>query len=314
MAHPRFITSVLVLAMVTSLDARNPVFRSGVDMVPLTVTVTDAAGRFKRGLTETDFAILEDGIPQTLSFFANDRVPLDVALVMDTSSSMGPVLPLLKTAARGLVRTLHEGDRTTIVDVKGLIRAPLPLTDDPASLEKAIEGLTASGSTAMYDGVYIALTAFERDRRDSPAPRRQALVLFSDGLDNASHVTFDAMKDLARRADVTIYTIAFGLNAAATARGVLGKQMFEAAYTMRTLASEAGGRGFTPATAVELPAVYNAIAEELANQYQVGYVPNRPCGDGGFRQVAVRIVPPTSAIARTRMGYVAAPTAVEVAR
>src|SRR4029453_9595186 len=171
----------------------------------------------------------------------------------ERAHSMGSVLPMLKTAARGLVHSLRAGDGATIVDVKGSVRAPLLQADDHASVEAAIEGLTASGATAMYDGVYIALTTFEQERRRAPALRRQALVVFSDGLDNASHVTFDAMKDLARRADVTIYTIALGLNTASSSRSVLGKQTFEAAYTMRTLAPDAGGRAFAPAPRPQPP-------------------------------------------------------------
>ena len=134
------------------------------------------------------------------------------------------------------------------------------------------------------------------------------MVLFSDGLDNASHVTADAMKDLARRVDVTIYTVALGQKAhEAIAIEAEKQSLWEAAYTMRTLATEAGGRGFSPTTARELPAIYDAIRQELASQYQVGYVPSRPFGDSRFRQVSVRVLPPTSAVARTRLGYIAAP-------
>lgn len=198
----------LSLAGPERIDAHNSVFKSGVDMVPLTVTATDTAGNYRTGLTETDFVVFEDGVQQTLSFFAKDHVPVDVAFVIDTSASMQSDLPLFKQAAHGLVRLLREGDRGAVVDVKNSVRAPQSLTDDHARVEAAIDGLRASGSTAMYDGVYTALKEFERERRHHPDVRRQAHVLLSDGLDNASHLTFEATTDLARRLDISIYTIA----------------------------------------------------------------------------------------------------------
>ena len=97
------IASVVILTLIR-VNAQDAPFKSGIDMVPLTVTVTDGAGNYKTGLSQGDFAVLEDGVPQTLSFFASDEVPVDVALVMDTSSSMAPVMPMLQSAARGKIR------------------------------------------------------------------------------------------------------------------------------------------------------------------------------------------------------------------
>jgi hypothetical protein len=79
-----------------------------------------------------------------------------------------------------------------------------------------------------------------------------------------------------------------------------------AMYTMRALAQDAGGRIFFPTAATELPAVYGAIAQELASQYDLGYVPAKPGGDGAFRRIAVRVLPPASGVARTRSGYLVA--------
>jgi Ca-activated chloride channel family protein len=296
------------------VDAQGPVFKSGVDMVPLTVTVTDAAGHYKAGLTETDFGVFEDGVPQTLSFFAKDQVPVDVALVIDTSSSMLGDLSLVKQAARGLVRLFRDGDRGAVIDVKDSIRAPQALTSDQARVEAAIQALRASGSTAMYDGVYTALKAFERERRLHPEVRRQALVLLSDGLDNSSHLTFDATTDLARRLDVSIYTIALRGAAALVPAIQQERELREATWAMRALASEAGGRVFFPKAASELPTIYREIGQELASQYQVGYVPARPLGDGTFRRVSVRVLSQANTIARTRSGYLAVRTSTPMGR
>jgi len=286
--------------------AQQATFKSGVDMVPLTVTVTDVKGRHITGLAGGDFTVLEDGVEQPLAFFASGDVPVDVALVIDTSSSIGPDLPLVQKAACGLVRTLRAADRAAVVEVKDTVRIPQPLTSNRGQIETTIRALRASGNTALYDGLYIMLREFDRARRESPDIRRQALVLLSDGLDNTSHLLFDDVMQLARRVGVSIYVIALRGQTVPLRRDEQHESVLRADYAMRTVAHEAGGRAFFPRTAQELPAIYDAIALELASQYELGYVPVAAGADGGFRRVAVRLA--THGLARTRSGYYAAPT------
>ena len=101
----------LVIRLIVPLDAQGPAFKSGVAMVPLTVTVTDTTGKHLTGLTGNDFTVFEDGVEQPLSFFACDEVPVDVALVIDTSGSMRADLALVQSAALGLVGKLRASDR-----------------------------------------------------------------------------------------------------------------------------------------------------------------------------------------------------------
>ena len=119
------------------------------------------------------------------------------------------------------------------------------------------------------------------------------LILLSDGVDNASHVTFDAVIDLIRRLDVNIYTITLKGGVVGTAKALASPEMLQAAYAMRALATEAGGRAFFPTAAIELPSIYQAISNELAFQYVLGYVPMRP-PDGQFRRVSIRVLPPAA--------------------
>ena len=286
--------------------AQSATFKSGVDMVPLTVTVTDSTGRYVSGLTSHDFAVFEDGVAQSLSFFAFDEVPVDVALVVDTSDSMQADLPLVQSAANGLVRKLRASDRGAVVEVKDSAGIPQPFTTDRASIERAILGLKTSGSTALYDGLYVVLKEFERERRGTLQVRRQALVLLSDGLDNRSHLAFEDVIDLARRVDVSIYVIALRGDVALTPRAELDGSILQAEYTMGAVARESGGRTFFPKSARELPGIYSAIAQELASQYELGYMPARPGGDGAFRRVMVRVSPAANGLARTRSGYYSA--------
>jgi len=296
------LVGVLTLGRSSDADAQS-VFRSRVDMVPLTVTVTDSAGRYVSGLTERDFAVFEDGVRQSLSFFASERLPVDVALVLDVSASMSTAMPLVRQAADGLIRALRTGDRAAVVAVNTSVGMPQRFTADHERAAAAIAALHCTGSTAVYDGVYITLKEFARERRDRTEVRRQVLVLLSDGLDNASHVSADEMADLARRVGASIYVVALK-DPTLQAQGALPEfEQQRATYAIRALAQDAGGRIFFPTATSELPAVYGAIARELANQYDLGYVPARPGGDGAFRRIGVRVLPPASGIARTRSGY-----------
>ena len=285
------------------VEAQSATFRSGVDMVPLTVTVTDATGKYVTGLTGNDFTVFEDGVEQSLSFFASQDVPVDVALVLDTSGSMRPDLPLVQSAASGLVRTLRASDRGAIVEVREAARIPQPFTSDRALIERSLRALSTAGSTALYDGIYVVLKEFERERAASLQIRRQVVVLLSDGIDTRSHLAFEDVIALARRVGVNIYAIALRGNMAP--RDQRDTVVLRAEYTMGAVARESGGRSFFPTTARDLPAIYQAIAQELASQYELGYMPARPGGDGAFRRVMVRVPPRTSALARTRSGYYA---------
>jgi VWFA-related protein len=298
---------LLAVAVPRDASAQGRVFKSGVDMVALTVTVTDAKGRCVTGLTADSFAVLENGVQQAVSLFGSAEIPVDVALVLDTSGSMSNAMPVVKNAARAVVDRLRPGDRAAIIDVKERTRIPQALTEDRASVISAVNAVSPSGSTALYDGVYTSLREFERVRREPRELRRQALVVLSDGVDTSSHVTFDDVTTLARTLDVTIYTIALrdANEAVRKRREMLSERVRRATWEMRTLATETGGLVFFPTVAAELQGIYDTIARELTNQYALAYVSSVPHLDGAFRRVALKLLPPAQGVARTRSGYVA---------
>ena len=171
---------VLCLLVVTAPHesaGQGSVFKTGVEMVALTVTVTDANGQCVSGLTADDFAVFEDGIQQTVTLFGSEEIPVDVALILDTSSSMHHALPIAKTAAQALVDRLRPADRAALIDVKGSTTIPLPFTDDRGRVAAAVTAMSARGTTALYDGVYVSLREFERERRQRPEMRRHALIV-----------------------------------------------------------------------------------------------------------------------------------------
>jgi Ca-activated chloride channel family protein len=305
---------IATLGVPATLGAQKAAFKSGVEMVPLTVTVTDTKGKYVTGLTGNDFEVFEDGVHQDVAFFATDEVPLDVALLVDTSTSMSSDLPMVKSAATGLVARLRATDRASVIDVKGSSSMAQALTSDRQSLGRAIQSLSASGETAVYDAVYVVLRDLEVARRAAAQVRRQAIVLLTDGIDTRSRLAFEDVLDLARRANVSIYVVALKSALAQTPRSQLPGEILRSDYALKSVTRESGGRLFEPKTAADLPHIYSAIAEELFSQYDLGYMPLRAVGDGDFRRVMVRLLPQTHAVARTRSGYIAPSTRGAMAR
>lgn len=290
---------LLALGLTSHVQAQGSIFKSAVEVVPLTVTVTDAKGKYVKNLVETDFSVLEEGVRQSLAFFANEPVPIDLALTIDASASMARQLPIVRKAAGALVDSLRGGDRATVVTIKNAVGVALPLTADRPRIDAAIRDLSASGGTALYDGVYVVLKELERAR--IAEIRRRVLVLLSDGLDTASRLSADDMLALARRAGVGIYVIAMPAPSNLPRNRQDGSAL-QAEYAMRTLARDTGARSFFPERVEELPAIYREIAHELANQYELGYLPSRSGTPGSFKRVTVHV---ENAIARTRSGYYA---------
>ena len=119
------------------------IFRSGVDLVALNVVVTDGAAKFVSGLDSKDFAVYEDGVKQDVTFFAATSIPLDLAILLDTSASMSDKMSEVQQAATGFAATLRPGDRAMIVDIKDATRILQPLTGDIDAAKAAIAATKA---------------------------------------------------------------------------------------------------------------------------------------------------------------------------
>jgi Ca-activated chloride channel family protein len=282
------------------------VFRSGSALVALNVTVQDNGAKYVAGLQPADFAIYEDGVKQDVRFFESTAVPVDLIVLIDSSSSMGDKMDLVHEAAAGFLTTLRDGDRGAVVTFADSVQVAEPLTGDRARLDKAVRATVAHGSTSLNNAVYIALKQFGQSARQVSNVRRQAIVVLSDGEDTSSLVSFEDVLAVARRTGVNIYTVSLQSKYAASRQDQQGGRRYfsESDYSMKALARETGAQSFFPAPA-ELKTVYGAIASELANQYSIGYVPANARLDGRFRRVIVQIVTKPELRSRTRPGYTA---------
>ena len=285
---------------------RTATFKGAVDLVALNVVVVDGREQFVSGLTAENFAIYEDGVQQDVSFFAADELPLDLAMLLDTSASMQIKLPTAQQAAIRFASALRPIDRLVVVDVKETSRILAPLSPDLQAAKDAILSTFAEGGTALYNGLYATLKEMARQRRGETEMRRQAIVILSDGDDTSSLVSFDDVMELAKQSGISIYTIMLGSGTgSASSAAQRGERASRSEYGMKALAHETGARSFVALEVGDLAGVYKSIGQELASQYALAYTSNNQRRDGAFRRVIVRLVDRAGARPRTRSGYFA---------
>jgi len=206
-------------------------------------------------------------------------------------------LNTLQVAASNFVQRLKPTDVAQVIDFDSRVEIRQAFTSNQAELQTAINRISTGGSTSLHNAIYIALKELKKVKAQTEEDvRRQAIVVFSDGEDTSSLVSFDEVLDLAKRSETAVFTIA--LRGPDNQR----KGFREAEFVMRQLADETGGRAFFPERIEDLNGVYGQIADELASQYTVGYSPRNPRRDGAWRRVVVQVARP-NAVPRTKRGY-----------
>jgi Ca-activated chloride channel homolog len=296
-------------------DDPPPVFNSNLDLVKVTVTVRDQKGTLVSDLRPEDFVLVEDGHPQTLELFASavdanigidgtsgdvrtSALTLDLGLMMDTSSSMEPVLRLSQQAAiRFLDGVPRARDLLTIFFDRD-IRISRYDSEHQQGLFERILSTRGADMTALYDAVAVYLSRAE----DSSG--RKVAVIFSDGWDTASTVKFSELVDMVRASPVTIYSIGF------QAAGPTSLRTMKDSAVLRKLADMTGGAAFFPSSYQDLPAIYERILGDLGAQYVLGFESTNLTRDGKFRKIKVQVKRPGLRVVH-REGYFApaAPTA-----
>ena len=273
-------------------------FRGGVEIVSLSVTVTDGT-KYVTDVDEEVFEVFEDGVKQSLTFFSRVQHPTALAILLDTSNSMESRLETAQEAAIGFVNRMRPEDLATVIDFNSSVTIAQEFTSDIAKLDRAIRSTTVNGSTSLYNAIYISLKELKKERaRTAEEIRRQAIVVLSDGDDTTSLVEYEEVLDLAKRSETAIYAI--GLR-----QQEMGRPRFkEAEFVLRQLSQETGGRAFFPTAVSELPKIYEQISTELASQYSLAYSSKNPLRNGAWRRIVVRIAKP-GLTARTRQGYYA---------
>jgi Ca-activated chloride channel homolog len=286
---------VTFAVFVNSVVPAGQSFRSRIDIVQVTVAVTDSEGRLITGLTKEDFQIFEDGNPQDITQFTDARVPVSLGVLLDASDSMRgqPIVDARDALDRFVGELLLGEDEALVATFNHRPRLAAPWTMPPSKTKDSLASLKPSGGTAIYDALASTSKLFEQRNHV-----RAAMVLISDGADTASdHSLLQALEDI-RRSDALVYAIAIDSVDAKESTRVNPE-------ALREITSLTGGYTEVVRTAADLGPATARIADELNKQYTLGYASSRP-PDGTWRSIRVRIIN-GKYFARARRGYYALP-------
>jgi Ca-activated chloride channel homolog len=293
----------------TADDKQSPQVQIPTTNVTLPVTVSDKNNRFVIDLKEADFQITEDKNPQAiLSFSPQSNLPIDVAMLMDTSNSVKPKLKFEKDAAYSFLETVLQTrrDRALFATFDSQVELHQDLTNRLDLLTKAIDKIKAQGATKMYDAIYSVCE--EKMMSPTSIGRRRVMVVITDGEDTDSERTLQEAIEIAQRSETTVYVIStksggfFGVQAGTVDR--------KEDKDLKRLAEDTGGRAFFTAEVIELEKSLTQITRELRNQYMIAYEPTNNNYDGKERRIEVKLPNHKGLKVRTKTGYKAIPRTV----
>lgn len=278
---------ILALTFATSgalAQIVQPTFSARVTQVEVYAAVVDEKGRAIKGLSEGDFTVYEDGVPQQISTFIGGEFPAAVALAIDRSFSMkGNQLTLARTAGKAFLGSLKADDRVMLISISGEVEVLAPLSLDREPALRALDALDPWSTTSLNDAIVRCLDLLEHETG------RRAVVVLSDGADRYSSATEADVLRRARQSDVMVYPIAIGR---------------ERPGMFAELASVTGGRSFHLREPRDLQSTLQAVVDDLRSQYLIGYEPTRPPRQEGddWRGITVKVNRPGATV-RARSGY-----------
>jgi Ca-activated chloride channel homolog len=275
----------------------SPVFSSRSDLVVLDVLVTTRNGTYVAGLGSDAFTIEEDGVRQTIQFFGEHDSPATVGLIVDSSGSMVSAGEGVIAAVAAFVETGNRDDEVFALAFNERVYSALPpdtpFTGDPRTLRDGLTGaFNPWGRTSLYDAMVGGFEYLARGSR-----QRKALVVVSDGGDNASRATLDDVVRISRASNTVIYAIGLSDPLEPEANPLILKRLAEAS----------GGNAFRPKNTRQISRDLRVIAQDIRNSYTIGYVSTNLQRDGRLRRIRVTAerAGQRDLRVRTREGYVA---------
>ena len=278
-------------------------FRTVNVRIPITVT-NEKTRRFVTDLKQEDFEVWEDKAKQEIaSFQALSDLPLDIAILMDTSNSVRSKLKFEKDAAVSFLQTMltSRKDRALFATFDSDVELHQDFTNRLDLLTKAIDKVKSQGSTRLYDAIYSVC----EEKMFAIQGRRRAMVIITDGADVISEHSLQDSIDFAQRSETVVFVIStksggfFGVE-----RGTVDSKEDK---VLKQLAEDTGGRAFFTSQVIELERSFSAIALELRSQYQLSYDPTNDNFDGKFRKIEVKVPSKKDLQLRTKKGYNAIP-------
>ena len=280
-------------------------------LVTIPVSVLDRTGRFVQGLRQPNFKIFEDGKEQQIGYFAQSDQPLTVILLLDTSPSAELRIQEIQNAAVSFVNQLKPNDKVLVIEFDHKVNVLSDITADRAKLQKAIRKADFGDGTSLYDAVENILL-----KRIPKIAGRKAIVMFTDGVDTTSYKADDASSiEDAERAETPVYTVYYDtlkdkkkpldddpLDEMAQ-RGTTPEEYQIGRKYLQTLTGKTGGRMYPATTAANLETAFAEIADELRQQYSIGYYPSETGKPGTRKTVRVEVNTPDATV-RARDSYV----------
>ncbi|MGH9530087.1 MAG: VWA domain-containing protein [Terriglobales bacterium] len=268
------------------------VFKTEVEEVVLHATVVDDKMRLITDLDRSAFTVFENNVPQTITSFRREDVPVAMGIVIDNSGSMREKRDKVNKAAINLVRASNPDDQVFVVNFNDEYYLDQDFTGDIKKLSNALEKVEARGGTALYD----ALVASADYMKKNSKLQKKVIFVVTDGEDNASTDTLEqAVRNLQQEGGPTVYAI-----------GLLGEEKARRARrALETIAERTGGIAFLPKTLDEVDEISRTVAHDIRSQYTIGYKPKTPKSAGGYRAIHVeaRAKGYKKLTVRTRTGY-----------
>ena len=274
--------------------------------VRLPITVTDKKGQFVSGLSQSDFLVLEDKVPQQIDSFSNEQnnnLPLYVGVLMDTSPSTAGKLKFEQESAMNFIQTVvrPRRDRVLFATFDDQINLRQDFTDRLELLDRAVFAVKNTGEkTALYDAIWQFC-----DEKMRSAQGRRALVVITDGDDTYSRADINDAIDIAQRTETTIFAISTKAGLSGSVPGVeAGTTKDHGDKGLDRLSEETGGIAFFTGDMLSLERSFTKIANELRSQYLITYRPSNDHYDGSYRKVEVRLANASDKYRlRTKRGY-----------
>jgi Ca-activated chloride channel homolog len=270
-----------------------------VDEVLLSCAVVDQKGRPVMDLNRRDFRVWEDGVPQTVTSFLHQDLPVSMGILIDSSGSMLDKRSAVDSAALRLLNESNPRDSAFVVNFNTRAYLDQPFTMDRVALERGIDRFEARGETAIYDAVVASADELSHHAKEP----KQVLLIITDGADNASRLTRDeAIRRVESLGGPVVYTIGLLFDTDP-------REYQQAHDDLESLADETGGLAYFPKSLGDVDEIASEVARDIRNQYVVGYHSTKAASLGGFRTVHVEASASgyKQLTVRTRRGYYAKP-------
>lgn len=295
---PRPISAACLCALVAALAAGSLLaqFRSDTRLVVLHASVTDKKGKLVTNLDRNAFKIYENGLPQEVKIFRREDVPVSLGIVIDDSGSMLTKRSRVETAALALVRESNHQDEVFIVNFNDDAYLDVPFTNNVQKMEQGLARIDSRGGTAMRDAISMSLDYMNREAKKD----KKAILVITDGNDNASNVSLEKVVQRCNQSDVLIYSIGLFTDEEK-------HEAVKARRALNELTAATGGLAFYPKDVNDVQALAEEVARDIRNQYTIAYSPSVQALDGSYRQIKVTVEAPGKPVVRTRSGYYATP-------